>query len=162
MYKKITTAHLDVNVDVTCEACGTNYSYVHKINRSILGSIREDKGEQAKSLVKKDLREYRLGWHSCPKCGYRQSWMRKDWDLVRDAISFLSFGILFLILSLIVVDENIWYSKWSILLPFCSFALGGFLGMFFARKYIKMNRIWYKKNGFQKFAPRKPYIRPLD
>ena len=81
---KIRTVWINIQVTVTCEACGTRYYYDHSIVersnsiRNIFLTIFAD----LEQLVQRRLLRGDYGVCPCPGCGYIQSWMLYSWKRI--------------------------------------------------------------------------------
>lgn len=156
-------AWVDLRVDAVCEACGSNFSYTHEIRET------GGKWSDPQAKVQERLMQGEAGVKRCPNCKYLQSWMQSLWSEEWQVLFVLLTGVP----SIAIVayffgwpDSLGWEDGLWNALPVAGYIFLFWLtiwpGIFFARKFIKPNKLWYKRHGFHLFLPNQPTITAGD
>jgi hypothetical protein len=170
------TATITLYVEAQCEACGRGYDYY--ITLANPATIEKGGVIHLVNNLDPDLMKMieggQFGFRRCPKCGYLQSWMVKEWRRAREQkLAFvLSFPFFILIVKLIghpwpapktqIIDINTW-GIWGLsLLGYVALLVAtAFPFIYVARRLLKNpNRNWHIINGPRVPTTRLPRVHP--
>lgn len=95
------TASITLHVDAECEACDYKYDYQVTLSNTTSNALSIVCEDPTPGLMKQ-IQQGDFGVRRCPKCGWLQSWMAKEWKDNWETVAFV-LSIPFFIFVVILI-----------------------------------------------------------